>query len=196
MFARKFLIAALFAASAVLYADADENPRPITSYAKSLALSDAEFGEGRPFEITGQVIAVYPNRTVFFHDASGFFEILFDEAHGLKVGDVVSVRGHTKFRQKTSGVRDLIGDSWETKGTAQIPQPERTTIASLAEDIHNTGFVKVHGTITDAFVDEIDSDHPSEAILHEYVAFAPDGKDFSGSGASCHRGNLLRSYDT
>ena len=158
MFARKFLIAALFAASAVLCADADENPRPITSYAESLALSDAEFAENRPFEIMGQVIAVYPNRTVFLHDTSGFFEILFDKAHGMKAGDVVSVKGHTKFKHDTSCVRDLIGDSWATKGTAQIPQPERATIAALAEDMRNTRFVKVHGTIADAFVDEIDSE--------------------------------------
>ena len=157
MLAKRFSIA-LFAASAVLCADAEETLRPITSYAQSLTLSDAEFAESRPFEVTGQVVAVYPNRTVFLHDTSGFFEILFDKTHGLKAGAVVSVKGHTKFKHDTSGVRDLIGDSWEIKGTAQIPQPERTTIASLAEDIHNTGFVKVHGTITDAFVDEIDSE--------------------------------------
>ena len=180
MFEMKFLIAALFAASAVLYADADENPRPITSYAESLALSDAEFAENRPFEIMGQVIAVYPNRTVFLHDTSGFFEILFGKTHGLKAGDVVSVKGHTKFKHDTSGVRDLIGDSWETKGTAQIPQPERATIASLAEDIHNTGFVKVHGTITDAFVDEIDSEwnylilKDGASVIHVAIADSGD----------------------
>ena len=180
MFEMKFLIAALFAASAVLYADADENPRPITSYAESLALSDAEFAESRPFEVTGQVIAVYPNRTVFLHDTSGFFEILFGKTHGLKAGEVVSVKGHTKFKHDTSDVRDLIGDSWETKGTAQIPQPERTTIASLAEDIHNTGFVKVHGTITDAFVDEIDSEwnylilKDGASVIHVAIADSGD----------------------
>ena len=179
MFATRFLISALFAASAFFYADAEENPRPITSYAESLALSDAEFAENRPFEVTGQVVAVYPNRTVFLHDTSGFFEILFDKTHGLKAGAVVSVKGHTKFKHDTSGVRDLIGDSWETKGTAQIPQPERTTIASLAEDIHNTGFVKVHGTITDAFVDEIDSEwnylilKDGASVIH--VAIADSG---------------------
>ena len=205
MFEMKFLIAALFAASAVLYADADETLRPITSYAESLALSDAEFGEGRPFEITGQVIAVYPNRTVFFHDASGFFEILFDEAHGLKVGDVVSVRGHTKFRQKTSGVRDLIGDSWAIKGTAQIPQPERTTIASLVDNIRSTRFVEVHGTITDAFVDEIDSEwnyfilKDGASVIHVAIADSGDMRkrladfvdaevDVTGAAFSGHAG--------
>jgi len=180
MFARKFLIAALFAASAVLYADADENPRPITSYAESLALSDAEFAENRPFEIMGQVIAVYPNRTVFLHDTSGFFKILFDKAHGLKAGDVVSVKGHTKFKHDTSCVRDLIGDSWATKGTAQIPQPERATIAALAEDMRNTRFVKVQGTIADAFVDEIDSEwnyfilKDGTSVIHVAVADSGD----------------------
>ena len=180
MFARKFLIAALFAASAVLCADADENPRPISSYAESLALSDAEFAENRPFEIMGQVIAVYPNRTVFLHDTSGFFEILFDKAHGLKAGDVVSVKGHTKFKHDTSCVRDLIGDSWATKGTAQIPQPERATIAALAEDMRNTRFVKVHGTIADAFVDEIDSEwnyfilKDGASVIHVAVADSGD----------------------
>lgn len=180
MFATRFLISTLFAASAFFYADAEENPRPITSYAESLALSDAEFAESRPFEITGQVVAVYPNRTIFIHDATGFFEILFDKTHGLKAGELVSVKGHTKFKHDTSGVRDLIGDSWETKGAAQIPQPERTTIASLAEDIHNTGFVKVHGTITDAVVDEIDSEwnyfilKDGASVIHVAIADSGD----------------------
>ena len=179
MLAKRFSIA-LFAASAVLCADAEETLRPITSYAQSLTLSDAEFAESRPFEVTGQVVAVYPNRTVFLHDTSGFFEILFDKTHGLKAGAVVSVKGHTKFKHDTSGVRDLIGDSWEIKGTAQIPQPERTTIASLAEDIHNTGFVKVHGTITDAFVDEIDSEwnylilKDGASVIHVAIADSGD----------------------
>ena len=180
MFATRFLISALFAASAFFHADAEENPRPITSYAESLALSDAEFAESRPFEVTGQVVAVYPNRTVFLHDTSGFFEILFDKTHDLKAGEVVSVKGHTKFKHDTSGVRDLIGDSWETKGTAQIPQPERTTIASLAENIRNTRFVKVHGTITDAFVDEIDSEwnyfilKDGASVIHVAIADSGD----------------------
>jgi len=180
MSAARFLMVALFAALAVLSADADETLRPITSYAESLALSDAEFAENRPFEIMGQVIAVYPNRTVFLHDASGFFELLFDEAHGLKAGDVVSVRGHTKFRHETSGVRDLIGDSWTIKGTAQIPQPEQATIASLVDDIRNIRFVKVNGTITDAFVDEIDSEwnyfilKDGANIIHVAVADSGD----------------------
>lgn len=157
MLAKRFSIA-LFAASAFFYADAEEPPHPITSYAQSLTLSDAEFAENRPFEITAQVIAVYPSRIVFLHDTSGFFEILFDKDHGLKAGEVVSVKGHTKFKHDTSDVRDLIGDSWAAKGSEQIPQPERATIASLAENIRHTRFVKVHGTITDAFVDEIDSE--------------------------------------
>ena len=180
MLAKRFFIAALSAALAVLYAVADETLRPITSYAELLALSDAEFAESRPFEVTGQVIAVYPNRTIFIHDETEFFEILFDKAHELKAGELVSIKGHTKFKHDTSGVRDLIGDSWETKGTAQIPQPERTTIASLAEDIHNTGFVKVHGTITDAFVDEIDSEwnclilKDGASIIHVAIADSGD----------------------
>lgn len=180
MLAKRFFIAALSAALAVLYAVADETLRPITSYAELLALSDAEFAESRPFEVTGQVIAVYPNRTIFIHDETEFFEILFDKTHELKAGEIVSIKGHTKFKHDTSGVRDLIGDSWETKGTAQIPHPERTTIASLAEDIHNTGFVKVHGTITDAFVDEIDSEwnclilKDGASVIHVAIADSGD----------------------
>ena len=57
MLAKRFSIA-LFAASVVLCADADKNLRPITSYAESLALSDAEFAESRPFEVTGLVRAL------------------------------------------------------------------------------------------------------------------------------------------
>ena len=110
MFTKIPTLVALSFSFAVLSADAGETLRPITSYAESLSLSDAEFAQNRPFEITGQVVAVYPNKIVFFRNASGFFEILFEEAHGLKAGAVVSVRGHTKFKHDTSDVRDLIGE--------------------------------------------------------------------------------------
>ena len=204
MLAKRFSIA-LFAASAVLSADAGETLHPLTSYAESLALSDAEFAESRPFEITGQVIAVYPNRTVLFHDKSGFFEILFDKAHGLKAGEVVSVRGHTKFKDDTSDVRDLVGDSWTIKGTAHIPQPEQATIASLVDNIRSTRFVEVHGTITDAFVDEIDSEwnyfilKDGASVIHVAVADSGDMRkrladfvdaevDVTGAAFSGHAG--------
>ena len=180
MFTKIPTLVALSFSFAVLSADAGETLRPITSYAESLSLSDAEFAQNRPFEITGQVVAVYPNKIVFFRNASGFFEILFEEAHGLKAGAVVSVRGHTKFKHDTSDVRDLIGDSWTIKGTAQIPQPEQATIASLVDDSRSIRFVKVHGTITDAFVDEIDSEwnyfilKDGASVVHVAVADSGD----------------------
>lgn len=148
------LAAFLLSSADLLQADARE--KTIRSHAEAELLSDDEFASKRPFLISGLVVATYPNGMVFFRDETGFFEILFSCPHDLRPGDVAEVTGHTRYKDDTSQVRDLMGDRVKKIGESRIPDPELTAISELAHEESKIRFVKARGVITDAFADEID----------------------------------------
>ena len=131
----------------------------LRTYRETTELSDAEFAEKRQFEITCHVIAVYANDTVLACDSGECFEVLFPRPSGAVPGQVAVLRGHTLYKIDTSQVRDLVGEKAETINypPTHTCAPKHETVSGLLRS-NSTCFVSVRGTITDAFVDDIDSE--------------------------------------
>ena len=126
------------------------------SSAEAEALSDDEFANGCPFEITAVVVAVYPNGILLVKDECGFVEIVFgSRLEWLVPGKVAKFRGHTSCVTSTK-VRDLEGESAEVVGEERVPEPVEMSVGELLRYDGKVVLAKVRGTIADVLVDDID----------------------------------------
>ena len=151
---RVFLISAATILAAASSALAEATIRSATA---ALALPDEEFAKRHPFELTGTVIATYPNGLIYLCGDDGCFEAYATPELAPKRGQRVTVSGYTEIGEDESPARNLRTTAVKVVGEGSIPEPETTTVRDIARSENFFRFVKVRCTITDAFADEIDA---------------------------------------
>ncbi len=151
---RVFLISAATILAAASSALAEAAIRSATA---ALALPDEEFAKRNPFELTGTVIATYPNGLIYLCGDDGCFEAYATPELAPKRGQRVTVSGYTEIGEDESPARNLRTTAVKVVGEGSIPEPETTTVRDIARSENFFRFVKVRCTITDAFADEIDA---------------------------------------
>ena len=135
---------------------------PIRSFRELNSLSDADAAAQRPFELEGTVIFVegFADRSEepAFVISDGDVGAAFIElAKGVKtppLGAIVRTRGQTSLDyslQHIARANEIV-----VCGHGPLPTPEKLTPDQLLASDHDLRLVRVIGTITDAFKDEID----------------------------------------
>ena len=151
---RVFLLSAATILAVAYSALAEATIRSATT---ALALPDEEFAKRNPFELTGTVIATYPNGLIYLCGDDGCFEAYATPELAPKRGQRVTVSGYTEIGEDESPARNLRTTAVKVVGEGSIPEPETTTVRDIARSENFFRFVKVRCTITDAFADEIDA---------------------------------------
>ncbi len=157
MSVRNIIAAILFSSLGAISAGASDGMPTIVSSREAAALTDAEFAKGRPFDITATVVAVYKDGIIFLKDSDGFFRVVPNGEVKLGPKDTARIRGYTKYKKDSSEVRDLVATSAVVVGTSELPKPRSVSVAEILRQPEDSDYVRVRGKITDAFIDEIDS---------------------------------------
>ncbi len=152
------------AALAIQCAGAHEEVRPVASFPQATSLQDLQAAEGRPFDVTATVVAAYPFELVLVKDSDRYFDVITPEYRSMKPGMLARFRGNQKI--SPGRILDPYVSSISVIGSGELPKPKDATVAAIAQNVKSPELVRVRGTITDAFKDEIDT-HWSYMILKE-----------------------------
>ena len=135
---RVFLISAATILAVAYSALAEATIRSATA---ALALPDEEFAKRNPFELTGTVIATYPNGLIYLCGDDGCFEAYATPELAPKRGQRVTVSGYTEIGEDESPARNLRTTAVKVVGEGSIPEPETTTVRDIARSENFFRFV-------------------------------------------------------
>ena len=126
----------------------------LSTIAEINAFPESEYAKGIPFRITGQIVAASDNKTVVLADGPNRLSFWLDWKGLCKSGDFVIVTGRTAINPY--GDRYLTISQVYVTGHGSAPEPIDATIEQIHRNAINRTLVRVSGTVTDAFQDEID----------------------------------------
>ena len=156
MFRYQTIFVCLLLTATPSYGHAFADAPPSMSAKEMAGFSHGDHVAKRPFDITGQVVAVFKNTFYVLEDGTGRVLVRSYHSPAVRTGDVVAIRGIATISDDKYDM--LRADSCRILDRRPVRSPTSTSLEDIRMDRHTLASLSIEGDVVNAFPDDIDRD--------------------------------------